>query len=193
MSQQEAEAILFDHSWTKIAVVRDPLDRLVSSYSDKLTKISTKGTSLLKSLDLSDQIFLNTSFEDFVTRVGRTVIDNTEFENEHWIRQSRACGLEHFYEHYHYIFYMPPDKQKYEQLTAAVLETIKERSPKRSTILNFSETERSAKGHPSNHASAIMTQNACKKALRLYAQDYELFGMPRPVCLPDFPYVQWPN
>lgn len=189
----EALNIMFDDTWTKIVVVRDPLDRLISAYSDQLSR-RRPDPPLLQALNLTKKTFQNVSFQDFVNRMQLSVTGHSELENPHWMRQARHCGLEHFHEQYQYMFYMPHDKAKHDKIIELILMTVAKRSPTALDVSAFPRTaEKFEQGHPSNHSHATLYEGACQKIQRLYAGDYELFGMPRPKCLQYSPFVEWPT
>ena len=191
---------MFDGTWTKMVVVRDPFDRLISAYSDKLS-LPEPELQFVSDLNLSFQSHWNSSyvsFADFFTRMQVSMMDRSDLENVHWMRQSRHCGLERFFAQYNFAYYMPHDKTKHWKISDAILRTIAERSPEKDkvNISNFHLTDRyihEVTAHASNHSHAGISEEICKKAQRLYAGDYELFGIPRPDCLPYFPFVQWPQ
>eukprot|EP00438_Fugacium_kawagutii_P005475 Skav236537 [mRNA] locus=scaffold1774:45238:45999:+ [translate_table: standard] len=187
---KDAANILFDSTWTKIAVVRDPVDRLISGYVNKLKNPRLTNLKIIGNLQLTTKNFRNISFEDFLTRLEPTLMGHADWEDEHWQRQSRVCGLERFKSFYHYLFYLPADKEKHPEVTKGILEVIARTSPKH---VNVSQFPLSLPFRASNHTLADLNEEVCKKAQRLYAGDYELFGMPRPTCLPQFPYVLWPE
>ena len=90
LPRAEAIQIMLDPSWTKMAVVRDPLDRLRSAYLDKIAGGNDpNNTHLTKDLfGLPYEAFNATNFPDFVTRVEFGMHHALEHENPHWQRQS---------------------------------------------------------------------------------------------------------
>ncbi|CAE7258419.1 CHST8 [Symbiodinium natans] len=197
LPRAEAIQIMLDPSWTKMAVVRDPLDRLRSAYLDKIAGGNDpNNTHLTKDLfGLPYEAFNATNFPDFVTRVEFGMHHALEHENPHWQRQSRTCDLGKFLPFYQHVFFMAPDKSMRAELSDCFIDAVAKTAPNPSAVRNFSFGE-SAKALAEHRTDAkdhaTYDEQLCQKARQLYAEDYELFRFPQPTCLRDAPHVTWP-
>ncbi len=100
-----AEELLNDASWTKAVFLRDPLERLLSAYMDKIVgggytqRVFQIGN--LSDTKNTEQVVLN--FTDFVNKISdKTNVDNCKDPNgltactdPHWKPQLMTCGLDY--------------------------------------------------------------------------------------------------
>lgn len=135
----------------------------------------------------------NMSFASFITRVERGMEENLAEEDQHWVRQSRMCGLQHWLPWYQHVLYMDPNKSKQEEVLPAVLKAIAIRSPLPQEVLWFNWTQgvqTTITEHGTNRSRATQyDEQLCRKAQMLYTKDYELFRLPRPTCQAEPPFV----
>ena len=197
-SKEKAMKMLFSPNWTKMVVLRDPLERLQSAFLDKIARAEdvSYGKILSERLySLPFQQFTSTDFQDFLTRVELGILESpNNKEDQHWKRQSQFCGLHHFHPWYSEMVYMPPKQfNQSEAVLASVLRGIAKKAPDPWLVKQFTwpkPAQRTISEH-STLAREVFDERSCKKALSLYARDYELFGLPRPSCCADHPHVRW--
>ena len=107
--KREALEMMFDPKWTKIVVVRDPLDRLRSAYFSKVNTSTKHPNSSLEQiaqpLNVPIERLKELSFDDFVTRV-EAGIREEHVSNLHWRPQTEACSLGHFQKCYQYVTWL---------------------------------------------------------------------------------------
>lgn len=192
-SREEAAAMLFNQSWTKVTVVRDPAHRLLSAFLDKITRANDTPHQLnlysqaLYKLEVSS--FENESFSDFVDRVELAAYANNL--DQHWQLQSKHCDLEAWLPKYDRVLLHKEDNSN-EALLPDVLDLIAAKSPFPDQVRDMADTF--SAGHPSAFAqmqlhkaradakfnSAYMDRQLLAKVVLIYAQDYHLFGMELP-------------
>ncbi|CAE7249911.1 Chst8 [Symbiodinium natans] len=196
LPREEAVQIMRDPKWTKIAVVRDPLDRLRSAYLDRVVGATEPNEIFEKRLFAHYQSLASMSFSDFLARVelGMHFLEN---EDVHWQRQSRRCDLGKFLPLYHHVFIIPPDKSARAEVSDCVLEALAKTAPNPAEVRNFSMTSRASESLVAHRTDAeshsTYDEELCLKARQLYAEDYEVFQMQRPTCLATSPHVTWPS
>ena len=197
--RHDALQMMFDSDWAKLVIVRDPLDRLRSAYFDKIRRRHPDQKVFAKALNVPVPVLRSLTFADFVRRVDAQMKRNVT--NVHWQKQAQACGLTHFKKCYQYVLHMGLDKSTHPVLRDCVLRIMGSRvsKSKLSTLQNIVVSDKiKSKLHKHQTDSNfkilddIYDMATCKRALRIYAEDYDLFSLPRPACHETSPRVRWP-
>ena len=162
-----------DPAWTKMAVVRDPLDRLRSAYLDKILSASDPQNHWLTEnlFGLPFENFTSTSFSNFLSRVEVGMRHSLDHEDRHWQRQARLCDLGRFLPYYQHVFFLSPDKAKRAELSDCFLRALAKISPNPEEVMNFSFGDHSAHelvthrtdadAHPTHLCSPVVPFSLC--------------------------------
>lgn len=103
LSIEKAEELLNDPSWTRAVFFRDPAERLLSAYLDKIVGEGyTKKEFNIKNPDMLSF----PDFVDLVTEKGRDCSSTHGLHpctNPHWKPQTMICGLDHLLPNFNFI------------------------------------------------------------------------------------------
>ena len=197
-SYEAALQMMFDSDWAKLVVVRDPLDRLRSAYFDKIRRRHKNPQQFATALNMPIPALWNLSFAAFVRRVDAQL--KRKVVNIHWMPQAQACNLTRFKKYYQYVLPLGLDKSSHPMVRDCVLGIMRSRvSMSKLSALQHLVVADSIKGklhkHQTNSSLEIFDEiydkDTCKLALRIYAEDYDLFSLPRPTCHDTPPRVRW--
>ena len=194
--RQEREAMLVSPDWVRVVVVRDPAERLLSAYLDKVRKHKDSTFQLhryARNLRLGDgapveQQLGNLSFAEFVDRVTRN-LDLRIRLDEHWAPQSSSCGLSDLVSRYHVIVH---DRQHPQQRQLACVMALMEgrgrwslsRASARDLQNTFGSPTRARRAEHATDASAKLRAfydtALLRRVVAAYAKDYAVFGLTTP-------------
>ncbi|CAK9071237.1 unnamed protein product [Durusdinium trenchii] len=193
----EALRMMFDPNWTKLAVVRDPLDRLLAAFS---TKVNTEKPPN-KNITAEVARVLNVpwhrlrkrkvTFPEFVVRVAAGIRERLVV-SDFWRKQAEFCSLGHFKKTYQYVMYMDRRKEFHPYLhDCALLAMTGQMS--HSKLKKLEKVAADRRVQPSSGKKLKeYDEVACEVALHLYAEDYETFSLPKPTCHSESPHVRYP-
>ena len=189
LSHAEALRVLRDsRNWTRIVIVRDPAERLLSAFLDKVHKPSESKTQIKiyseELFGLPRSEFANVTFADFVERVAYGLTHS--IVDQHWSLLSDQCDLRNWLPAYDLVIKMRPGDGMNEMLDC-VLTAVARRSsnPTRLTELRdtFNLTSRVASNHATTTEKKYYTPQLLQRVMAMYAEDYALFNLPMPTGL----------
>ena len=182
--------LLYNESWTRIAIVREPARRLFSTYSDKVVHAGGSETFLggmLRELNLSQtsgrsvrQELARVPFHDFVDRVGRT-IEARKGIDMHWGLQAQECALDVHGDQFE-VYLTPEDPAAQQDLFQCILRSIASRSLLPGQVMRMNDTffegvvldNHSHAQHSADRVKSAYTAQTLAHVQALYAKDYKL-------------------
>ena len=189
LSNAEALRVLRDRAnWTRVVIVRDPAERLLSAYLDKIHgQRDTRAQNAIYSkvlFGLAPQEFANVTFGDFVERVEYGLAHG--IVDQHWSPLADNCDLRTWLPAYDLVINMRKGDDM-SKLLDCVLNTVAQRSSNRPMLAGmrdtFNQTFAAASAHATKAEQQYYTPELLRRVMGMYAEDYALFGLPRPTHL----------
>ena len=208
LSPAEAYEALRGNNWTRVVAVRDPAERLLSAYLDKVYATKDSRTQLTKySKNLVGLRLGNaTSFEAFVERALYGLAQGGPTD-QHWLPQSFGCGLRQWLRAY--IVVWMDGETSLPALLGCLIRKLAQRSPDPTALAGMVDTfgpppghsktrqeahaapaaegeDGATKGgsHPTGAHSKLRryyTPSLLRRVVVAYASDYALFNLPVPM------------
>mmetsp|Transcript_22864 Transcript_22864/g.71009 ORF Transcript_22864/g.71009 Transcript_22864/m.71009 type:complete len:330 (-) Transcript_22864:142-1131(-) len=185
--RKEAAMIMTDPTWTKVALVREPLERLLSAYLDKISGMQDAPEQLkLYSSELfgwPPGALKDMPFSEFVDRIAIADLENNL--DDHWAKQHQECGLGYWGPLYDKIIYMKSGGCSKEEMMKMLVDTAKKNSLDPLELDRVSDTFQVSRGHISGHAThkgntEWYTEEVYHQALQVYGADYAYFNLTIP-------------
>ena len=175
-------------NWTRVVVVRDPAERLLSAWLDKIHGEHDSGSQLAiyskELFGLAAKDFANETFGDFVERVAYGLANG--IVDQHWSLLSDNCDLRNWLPAYDLVIQMRKDDDM-NKLLDCVLDTVARRSTDRAALAGmrdtFSQTLKASSEHATKAEKKYYTPELLRRVMDMYAEDYALFGLPTPTGL----------
>ena len=189
LSNTEALRVLRDRAnWTRVVIVRDPAERLLSAWLDKIHGHRDSSYQLAvyskELFGLAQQEFANVSFGDFVERVAYGLAHG--IVDQHWSPLADNCDLRTWLPAYDLVINMRKGDDM-NKLLDCVLDTVAQRSSNRAMLAGmrdtFNQTLAAASAHATKEEQKYYTPELLRRVMGMYAEDYALFGLPRPTHL----------
>eukprot|EP00934_Nitzschia_sp_Nitz4_P008448 Nitzschia sp. Nitz4//scaffold5_size260463//239997//241394//NITZ4_001030-RA/size260463-processed-gene-0.409-mRNA-1//-1//CDS//3329555484//8438//frame0 len=103
LQMSKAEELLNDPSWTKAVFLRNPLERLLSAYMDKIVGSNFSSSKFNEPVGLSFEEFVNRAIDNSTASSCHDPNGLNRCTDPHWRPQSMTCGLDHFLPHFDFI------------------------------------------------------------------------------------------
>lgn len=159
----QLDNILSGDKFFKFVFVRNPIDRLISCYLDRvLTPKSAVHKAVCTGLNLS--LGSSISFPDFVELVST---QKPKQMNQHWRPQFDQCGFEKI--QYEKVY-------KFEKLTEGVSDVLKRFYPKVASQIDTSANLSPATTKASQRKEELVTRELEIKIRQIYSADFEAFS-----------------
>eukprot|EP01083_Nonionella_stella_P185142 674267_1 len=180
---------VMQHSWTKIVIIRDPLERvrnLLSAFLDRcLWLFETYGVER----ECLGEVTNDFSFNDFVNRIINKTQHKEYITNPHFWPQSWFCELQKYVQNYEFVMHYDYDTigaQTLQLLTHLNLSEYYYHWGPHYNRTMFEDTVHVTYRGGHNLQSQVLwykqyyTKTLAIKCIQLYAKDYELFHLQYP-------------
>eukprot|EP01083_Nonionella_stella_P310170 1100980_1 len=177
---------VMQHSWTKIVIIRDPLERLLSAFLDRcLWLFETYGVER----ECLGEVTNDFSFNDFVNRIINKTQHKEYITNPHFWPQSWFCELQKYVQNYEFVMHYDYDTigaQTLQLLTHLNLSEYYYHWGPHYNRTMFEDTVHVTYRGGHNLQSQVLwykqyyTKTLAIKCIQLYAKDYELFHLKYP-------------
>jgi len=184
--------------WTRAVVVRDPAERLLSAYLDKIAQSRDSAPQLEKYshdlFNLSVASFPNTSFHSFVDRA-LYGLSRGYRTDQHWWPQAANCALRSWLPAYNVVLQVD-GQTPLPSLLACLLNETARHSQRPAMVSTLTDTfdlpprpevttaGSGAGGSHATDAHAVLrryyTPSLLRRVVNAYAEDYFLFQLPVP-------------
>jgi len=180
-------------NWTRVVIVRDPAERLLSAYLDKIHPADGHGSDSVAQLNLYAQRLFVPSlnhlpqlpFADFVKRVAFGLAHG--IFDQHWLPLSANCDLRNWLPAYDLVLQMRHGDDM-NKLLDCVLARVSRSSSNPAALANLRDTFNLTSKVVAAHGTASATEKyytpeLLQRVMEMYAEDYALFNMPTPTHL----------
>ncbi|KAK6731792.1 hypothetical protein RB195_007944 [Necator americanus] len=174
--------------WGMIAIVRDPLERFVSGFSDKcLRKQSWRNfTNHCQGCETNLTCFMERLYARMMRWTTKDEFERGSFDDNHFFPQNWRCDFRSYLNHYHIIKYASSKQSEFREDLIAILRkyNVSETSTRYiRTSLSSSRTRHTTKGtlEQQETRKAILTNHHHMDLLiKMFYYDFVLFGFPFP-------------
>eukprot|EP00968_Pinguiococcus_pyrenoidosus_P008236 scaffold576_cov260-Pinguiococcus_pyrenoidosus.AAC.100 len=180
-----AMEMMTDPSWKKVVILREPLERLLSGFLDKIHQAEDSKAQLgLYSKALHNvpvERFTKMEFREFVHRL-HVALNAGEFD-QHWSVQSEDCGLDFWGPVYDLALFMVHSGCDKEAMREEIFQLLRpvtlDPAGLEAAADSFTRVAGDVTRHETNH-TGWYTKEIYEEAYKIYEIDYARFGVAKP-------------